>query len=293
MRRPLLAYLALGLAALLFGATFVVIKEAVEILPPTAFVGWRFLIGAAALLLMAWPRGRRVWRDGVAAGSLLFAGYALQTEGLALTSASNSGLITGLYVVFTPLLAAVAARRRMRPWMVAGAAVAFAGLALLTIDGEMTLQAGDLLTVGCAVAFAAHIVVLSRVAFRHPVIPFTGVQLLVTAVLALAVAALQNAVPAPSTQVLPALLLTGLAVSGGAFLMQVWSQTVIGPSRTAIVLALEPAFAALFAAVLLGERLDVQGWVGAALIVGAIYIVLLTAGEHDPVPAAEALSAAH
>jgi len=293
MRRPPLAYLALAVAALLFGATFVVIKEAIESLPPFSFVGWRFLISAVALLLLAWPRGSRIWREGVIAGTFLFAGFALQTWGLSLTSASNSGLITGLYVVFTPLLAAAVTRRKLGTWTISGAVAAFIGLGLLTIDDAFRLQAGDLMTLGCAAAFAGHIVVLSRVAYRHPVVPFAAVQLLLTAVASLAASAVFEGFPLPTSSDLPALLLTGLAVSGGAFILQVWAQTVIGPSRTAIVLALEPVFAVAFAAWLLDERLTTRGWIGSILILGAIYAVLTTTKGTDEIPAAEAVSPAH
>ena len=293
MRRPPIAYLALAVAALLFGATFVVIKEAIESLPPFSFVGWRFLIGAVALLLLAWPRGSRIWKEGLVAGTLLFAGFALQTWGLSLTSASNSGLITGLYVVFTPLLAAAVTRRKLGTWTIAGAVAAFIGLGLLTIDDAFHLQAGDLMTLGCAAAFAGHIVVLSRVAYRHPVVPFAAVQLLFTAVASLGASAVFEGFPLPVSSDLPALLLTGLAVSGGAFILQVWAQTVIGPSRTAIVLALEPVFAVAFAAWLLDERLTTRGWIGSILILGAIYAVLTTTKGTDEIPAAEAISPAH
>ena len=293
MRRPSVAYIALALAALLFGATFVVVKEAVAVLPPLAFVGWRFLIGAVALLLLGVPRGRSIWRDGLATGVLLFAGFALQTAGLAETSASNSGLITGLYVVFTPLLAAAVARHGVGAGTIAGTVVAFVGLGLLTVKDGVTLAAGDLLTVGCAIAFAGHIVVLARVAVRHPVIPFTAIQLLVTALLALGGSALIEGFPLPNGEVASALLITGLVVSGGAFLLQVWSQTVIGPSRTAIILALEPAFAAGFAAWILSEQLDTRGWVGAALILTGIYLVLANTDDRDALPAAEAVTPAH
>ena len=291
MRRPRVAYLALAFAALLFGSTFVVVKEAVADLPPLAFVGWRFLLGAAAMLLLGIPRGRTLWRDGLVAGLLLFAGYATQTIGLAHTTASNSGLITGLYVVFTPLLAAVVARRAPRFLVTAGAVLACAGLALLTLEDGFTLRKGDLLTVACAVSYAAHIVYLSRVASRHRVIPLTAVQLAVVAAGGLATSAVFEGLQLPSARVWPALLLTGLAVSGGAFFLQVWSQTVIGPSRTAIILALEPAFAAALAAIVLGERLTAAGWVGAGLILAGIYAAL--GGEEEPLPTAEALTAAH
>jgi drug/metabolite transporter (DMT)-like permease len=291
MRRPRVAYLALAFAALLFGSTFVVVKEAVADLPPLAFVGWRFVLGALALLLFGIPRGRALWRDGLIAGLLLFGGYATQTVGLAHTTASNSGLITGLYVVFTPLLAAAVARRVPRLLVALGAVLAFAGLALLTFDGGFSLRRGDLLTVACAVSYAAHIVYLARVASHHRVIPFTAVQLAVVAAGGLLTSAAFEGLRLPPGEVWPALVLTGVAVSAGAFFLQVWSQTVIGPSRTAIILALEPAFAAAVAAVVLGERLTAAGWAGAALILAGIYVALV--GEEDPLPAAEALTPAH
>lgn len=291
MHRRRLAYLGLAFAALLFGSTFVVIKEALAGLPPLAFVGWRFLLGGAVLALIGFPRGRPVWRDGLIAGLLLFAGYALQTVGLAHTSASNSGLITGLYVVFTPLVAALVARRAPGLLISVGAVLAFGGLALLTLNHGLRLRYGDLLTVGCALSYAAHIVYLARVASRHRVIPFTAVQLLVTAAGGLAASAIVEGLPRPPADTWGALAITGLAVSGGAFLLQVWAQTVIGPSRTAIILALEPAIAAAVAAVWLGERLSAPGWIGAALILIGIYIAL--AGEEEPLPAAEAVTPAH
>ncbi|MCU0281346.1 MAG: DMT family transporter [Acidimicrobiia bacterium] len=291
MRRPRIAYLALAFAALLFGSTFVVIKEALADLPPLGFVGWRFLLGAAALLLFGLPRGRAMWHDGLIAGLLLFGGYATQTVGLAHTTASNSGLITGLYVVFTPLLAAAVARRAPRLLVTVGAALAFAGLALLTLEDGFVLRKGDWLTVACAVSYAGHIVYLARVAPRHRVIPLTAVQLAVVAVGGFASAAAFEGLRLPPAGVWPALLVTGVAVSAGAFFLQVWSQTVIGPSRTAIILALEPAFAAAVAAVVLGERLTAAGWVGAALILAGIYAALV--GEEESLPAAEALTPAH
>ncbi len=293
MRRPPVAFLALGLTALLFGSTFVVVKEAIADLPPIAFVAWRFLIGGAALLLLAWPRGPRIWQDGFSAGFFLFAGYALQTWGLTETSASNSALITGLFVVATPLLAVLFSRRRPGPWTVVGAVVAFGGLSLLTFELPFRLVAGDVITLGCAFAFAAHIVVLSHVAYRHPVIPFTAVQLLFTSAAAMVASAIFEGLPVPAATDLPPLLITGLAVSAGAFVLQVWAQTVVGPARTAIVLSLEPVFGVTFAWWLLDERLTGRGWVGAALIVGAIYLVLTTAKTTDEIPAAEAISPAH
>ncbi len=110
------AVAALVGASFLFGATFVVVKSALDDISPLSFVAWRFLIGAIILFALALPRGREIWIHGTIAGVALFAGYALQTAGLQYTSASNSALITGLYVVLTPFLAAIFARRAPALW---------------------------------------------------------------------------------------------------------------------------------------------------------------------------------
>jgi len=294
MNRRTRAYVGLIGAAFVFGASFVVIKGAVVTLPPLAFVGWRFLLGAAVLFIFARPKGRRVWIDGLVAGAFLFAGYAAQTAGLAATTASNSGLITGLYVVFTPLLAAAVLKRSPALATVSGAALAVGGLGFLTVTAGFQFNSGDVLTLICAVIFAAHIVLLSFLAPRHPVVPFTAIQLLVVALLGLASSAVFEGFPLPPPSVLPALIATGVVVSAGAFLMQVNAQKVIGPSRTAIVLSAEPLFAAITAAVVLSERLTVRGWLGAALIMIGVYIVLtFTPPEMADLKTAEAISEAH
>lgn len=280
MRRTTLAGLAITLASFLFGSTFVVIKDAVARFPPISFVAWRFLIGGTLLAILALPKGRLIWRDALIAGSLLFAGYAFQTAGLVTTGASNSALITGLFVIITPLLASLLRRRAPRPLVVVGGVVAFLGVMALTVRDEVSLVQGDLLTVGAAFAFAGHIVALARLAPRHPVVPFTASQLLVTSGLAFVAAPLLEEFKVPTGQQVPSLLITAIGVSAGAYLLQIWAQTIISPARTGILLALEPTFGVATAAVVLGERLTPRGWLGAALIVGAIYLVI-TKGEEE------------
>lgn len=287
------AVLALVGAAFLFGATFVVVKSALDAIEPVEFVAWRFLIGAVVLATLALPRGRGIWVHGAVAGIALFAGFALQTAGLQFTTASNSALITGLYVVFTPFLASALSRRWPSPWVVAGALTAFAGVALLTGVGGLHLGQGDWLTVGCALAFAVHIVILAHWAHRHPVIPFTMVQMGVTSLLAFGYALVfEGGVGLPDRSVWAALAITGIGVTAGAYLLQIWAQTIVGPSIAAVVLAAEPAFGVAAGWVVLGERLDSSGWVGAALIVTAIYVVI-TRQRDEASRAAEAVTAAH
>jgi drug/metabolite transporter (DMT)-like permease len=279
-------------AAFLFGATFVVIKSALDSIEPITFVAWRFLIGAVALAIFAIPRGKTIWAHGAIAGTALFAGYALQTAGLAQTSASNSALITGFYVVFTPFLTAVFKRRAPSPWVVGAAALSVGGLYLLTSTEGFSLSPGDLLTLGCALGFALHIVALARYARYHPVVPFTTTQLTVTAILAFPTAWLFEGFSVPPTTAWGAIVLTALGVSVLAFLLQIWAQTVVGAATAAVVLAAEPAFGVATAWLVLEERLDAAGWLGAALIVIAIYVVV-TKQKDDSAREAEAVTAAH
>lgn len=280
-------------ASFLFGATFVVVKSALETIEPLSFIAWRFLIGALLLATLALPKGKTLWWHGSTAGLALFSGYALQTMGLESTSASNSALITGLYVVITPFLVALFSRRAPSQWVVAGAAAAFAGVVLLTgVDG-LSLDTGDLLTVGCAFAFASHIVLLARYAHQHAVVPFTTVQLAVTAVLSIIAARVFESGPGiPDRSVWGAIALTAIGVTVGAYLLQIWSQTVVGASTAAIVLSAEPAFGVATAWVVLGERLSARGWIGAGLIVIAIYVVV-TRQRDDALRQAESVTPAH
>lgn len=286
------AVMALVVASFLFGATFVVVKSALDDIGPLGFVAWRFLLGALVLSLFALPRGRRIWKHGAISGSALFAGYALQTAGLEVTSAANSALITGFYVILTPFIAALFARRARSPWVIGAAFASFAGLWLLTGTDGLALSRGDLLTLGCALAFALHIISLARYAPGHPVIPFTTVQLAVTATLAFASSILIEGPSLPPSAALGAIALTGLGVSVGAYVLQVWAQTIVGAETAAVVLAAEPAFGVATAWVVLGERLMFEGWIGAALIVMAIFVVVTRQRDRASLEA-EAVTAAH
>lgn len=275
-RNVAVPYLGLVLAAALFGATFVIIKGALDDLPPLAFVGWRFLIATVALGLLGRPRGSQIWKDGFVAGLVLYAGFALQTAGLTTTTASKSGLITGLYVIITPLLGGALSRTAPRWVTLVGAAASVVGLALLTDPGgEGGFVFGDALTVGAAIAIAAHIVIVGQTAGRHPIVAYTTTQMAVVAGLALVTSAMFEGLPIPTQGDLPALLLTGLFVSGGAFLIQVWAQTKISPDHTAIVLTLEPVFAVIVGMAVRAETLSRNGWLGAGVMVGAIYFVVI------------------
>ena len=164
-------------------------------------------------------------------------------------------------------------------------------LFLLTDTDGFSLTRGDLLTVGCALAFALHIIALARYAYRHPIVPYTAVQVAIVTVLAFPTTWVMEGLAIPDQSVWIALAVTGIGVGIGAFLLQVWAQTVVGPGTAAIILAAEPAFAVATAWVVLNERLDAAGWAGTALVVFAIFLVVTR--QTDDVATAEAVTPAH
>jgi drug/metabolite transporter (DMT)-like permease len=210
-------------------------------------------------------------RDGLLCGSLLAAGFLLQTEGLQRTTASRSGFLTGLLVVFTPLFELLLFRKKPARAALAGVLLAFAGMALLSGplgDGAASTALGDALTVACALVFALHILALGHVARRHPVLPLLLVQLATIAVAAALVGPLiETPHLSPEPRLLLAIAYLALFATLLALGVQTWAQRKVSPVRMALLSSLEPVFAALWAALLLGEQLAFREKLGGALIV--------------------------
>ena len=275
----------------MWGVTFPVVKQAVEKVPPYSFNAVRFLLAAAVLAAVSVPAVRRLsragWRHGAILGVALFAGYAFQTIGLQYTRSSNAGFVTGMFVVFTPLLSALVLRRPPERAAVAGVGLAAVGLALLSLNESFLPRAGDVLILGCAVAFAAHIVGLGAWSDRHDAVGLTVVQMLVAGLLhgVFAVAAEVGRAPAVwDRSVVVALIVTAVLASAAAFWIQTAAQRYIPPTRTAVILTMEPVFAGLFGFLLLDEVLSGRGWVGSALILSGMLVAELRAGAPPPVP---------
>lgn len=272
---PLLALLAV---TAVWGSTFVVVQDAVDRMPVTDFLTWRFGLATVAMLALR-PRavaglpaaGRRA---GVLLGCALAAGYLLQTFGLQSTPASVSGFLTGMFVVLTPLGAAVLLRTPPTPSAWAAVAVATVGLGLLSLHG-WSVGTGELLTLGCAAAFALHIVGLGRWAQSFEAYALAVPQLATTTVLCAIVAVPGGLAAPPDVGVWGALAVTSLAATAVAFVVQTWAQAHLPPTRAAVVMTMEPVFALGFAVGLGGEVLGARTLAGAALVLLAMLLTEL------------------
>lgn len=265
---------ALVAVAAVWGATFVMVKEAVTTYPLYAFLGWRFAVATLAFLAL-FPRVSARFRAGtmrvgLLAGAFLCAGYVFQTWGLQGTSASKAAFITGMFVVVTPILQAAVLRRLPHAYSLAGIALAVAGLWLLT-GGVGGWGAGETRVLLCAVAYSAHMIVLGGPGRAHDPVALTLVQLATTAAVCAGISVASEHAPLPAEGSLwVALLVTGVVASAVAFAVQTHAQRHLSPTSTALILTTEPAFGGLFGWVWAGERLGVGGFLGAGLILAGM-----------------------
>lgn len=284
-RNPLQTRAELSLAFLTFvwGSTFVVVKEALGDSSTLLFLAMRFTIAASALML-AFRGGEwkgRDWRKevraGLLVGTLLFLGYLFQTWGLLYTSAAKSGFLTGLSIVFVPLLAAVLYRKlpQVSEWL--GILVATAGMALLTLEGEhWSINRGDVLTLVCALAFALHLLALNRLAPRVSYRNLSILQIGMAALLALGSFWWIEPVRFLWTPRLAmALAITSLVGTALAFTLMTWAQRHTTATRAAVLFSLEPVVALATSYIVAGEVFHLQAILGAMLILAGILLVEL------------------
>jgi drug/metabolite transporter (DMT)-like permease len=266
------------------------VQDAVAKLPTLAFLGYRFT-AAALVVAVVWRAALRAlpaagWRAGLLMGVFLTLGYVFQTLGLEQTTVSNAGFITGLFVVLTPVLAAVVLRDRIGPLAWGAAGVSAIGLFLLSGGGSP--NTGDVLVLGCAVAFAAHILATSRAAALYDTGALLVVQLSVCGVVCTVAALVLGDLRAPpDSSVWIALAVTALVASVFGFFVQTYAQKHTSATRTALILATEPAFTALCGYLFNDERLKAIGWLGAALIMASILVVELAPRLRPPRPLPE------
>ena len=277
-RLALLATLTLLAMTACWGSTFFLIHDLLDRVPAVDFLAIRFTIASAALLLLA-PRAvarltPELRRHALVLGVLYGVAQILQTVGLAHTPASVSGFITGMYVVCTPLLAAAILRTRITPLTWGAVLLAVGGLAVLTLDG-FSIGYGETLTLVAAVLYALHIVGLGAWSRPADAIGMSIVQCLVIAAIC-SVAAVPDGITFPDRAGdWIAVVYMALFAGAAALLGQTWAQAHLPPTRSAIIMSMEPVFAAFFAVLLGGESITARMLTGGAMVLAAMLVVEL------------------
>lgn len=278
---PIVGVLLLVFVTLIWGSTFAIIKETIETVPVPILLAIRFSF-AALILLWVKPE-RKTLIPGLILGVLSFVGYATQSVGMLTTTASKAAFITGLSVILTPIVGAIWLRHRvpLRAWL--AAVLALTGLGLMTLNPHEGLVMGDFWVLGTALAYALYIVYLGEIAAHHKPLVLTSLQIIVVALLSWGWAApdlhvLKNL----SASAIYALLYLAIFATALVLWLQALAQRVVPAYAAALIFALEPVFAAIFAYVLLGETLSPQGWLGGALVVLAMIIGEFRLSAREP-----------
>lgn len=278
-RTSLLATVALLAITAAWGSTFFLTKDLVTRVPVLDYLAVRFAIASLAVFLI-FPKavGRlspQTRRSAVVLGLLYGVAQMLQTTGLTTTAASVSGFVTGTYVVATPIFAALLLRHRIGATTWGAVALAMVGLGVLTLSG-FSIGYGEALTFVSALLYALHIVGLGAWSNALEAMGMTIIQLAVITVVCF-VATIPDGVVLPSTTGDWAAVLY-MALVAGALTMagQTWAQAHLPPTRTAIIMSMEPVFATFFAVLLGGESLTIRMLIGGALVLAAMLIVEIT-----------------
>ena len=271
MTRP--SALALLAITVIWGWTFVLVKQGMTEVGPLSFLAARFGVAFLVLAIMLHGTLRRIDRRSLMRGSVvgiaLFLGYLFQTWGLVYTTATKSGLLTGLSVVIVPIAASMLLRKRVQLTVWLGTLFAAGGLFLLVAGkGQLgAMNKGDALTLACAVSFALHIILVDRFVRRSDYRQLLLVQVGVVGLLSLIGAlTMERSVPALSGSLIEGILVTGVLATAVALYVLNRFQASSTASYTAIILTMEPVFAALFGALLLGETMGPSQWMGGAMI---------------------------
>ncbi len=261
-----------------WGLAFVVMKDAIVRQDVMSFLTTRFALAVLVMLALRPQVIRLINKDlllkGVAAGLFLGTGYIFQTLGLARTGAAITGFVTGLYVVLTPLIAAMIFKEKISKLTWFCVFLATIGLALLSLRG-WSVGVGELLVFVSAIAFAAHIVSLSRWSSGRDAYAMTIVQLAACGVLTGSISLAQGYNRPPDAGVWAVVVFTAVFATAIAFMVQTWSQAHISSTKVAVILTMEVVFSAFFAVLIGGEKLTLQILLGGALVLTAMYLIVI------------------
>ena len=268
----------LTLVAAIWGGAFASMKGTLERLDVNSFLAWRFAIATLVLILIKPSVLRRFnfnfVKKGALIGLFLGSGYIFQSFGLTLTTVSNTGFITGLYVVFTPVVAALILKKNITRIEWFAVFMATVGLALLSLKG-LTFGLGEFLVLVSAIFFALHIVALGEWSKGLDTYALTVLQLGTCALLTFGASFKSGFSAPPDSGVWWSIIYTALFATALAFIVQTWAQSFIKPSSVAVILAMEVVFAAAFGIWLLSEPLTLRIALGGILVMASMYLIIL------------------
>ena len=268
------AEIYLLIIVIIWGSTFALIKGVIDLIPPYTYLTYRFLLAALILILIFWKRMKKInimiLKKGSLIGIFLFLGYTLQTVGIKYTTATKAGFITGLSVVLVPIISHFFIKEKINRNSVIGVIFAFIGLWFLNYGSSFSFNLGDFLVLLCAFSFAMHIISVGLFSKKLDYILLAITQITVVFVLSLLMALIFER-PAIrlsySSDIWWSIVITGIFATALAFYMQNRFQRHSTATKTAIIFSGEPIFAAMFAYLLLGEKVGLIAWAGGLLII--------------------------
>ena len=272
-KQKFLAQLSMVITTMIWGVTFVIVKDALNDAPPYMFSALRFGIAFALGLIYVNKNIKNISRKemigGLLCGICLFSGYAFQNFGLMQTSPSKSAFITSVSVIMVPIILVLFRIKKVNIRIWIAVFLAIIGLYILLNPSGGGINIGDMLTFGCALSFAAHIIFQDHYLSRGTSISklFLIQVMYVTLFSCIGVFIFEGVIIDISERLIVALLVTGILATFVAIMFMVWAQTILGPNQTAILLSLEPVFAALFSTFFAGEILGIYGWIGGTIVV--------------------------
>lgn len=261
-----------------WGLSFVVMKDPIAKQSVNSFLFTRFLVAIIAMVALQPSVLKRISSEilikGFLAGLLLGSGFILQTFGLARSGAAITGFITGLYVVATPLIAAIVLKIKISRFTWGCVLLATAGLALLSLNG-WSIGTGEILVLLCAIAFGAHIVTLGQWSNGLDAYAMTVVQLATCALLTGVISFGQGYEAPTNLSGWLVIFYTAVVCTAVAFVIQTWSQAHISATKVAVIMTMEVVFAALFAVIFGGETLTFKVLIGGAMVLTAMFMIVL------------------
>ena len=272
-KKNILAQISMVLVTMIWGITFVMVKNALNDAPPFMFAtlrfGLAFIISAIYLNRKILMINKQEIIGGIICGFLLFSGYTCQNFGLILTTPSKSAFITSVSVIFVPILLVLFGWQKInfKIWGV----VCFTTIGLYVLLNPMGvgINWGDIITFGCALSFAFHIIFQDvYINKKVDIVRFFIMQVFFVSLFSLICSFIfEGTQIVVSHRLIVAILVTGILATFVGIILMIWAQTILNPTKTAIVLSLEPVFAALFSVFFAGEILGIYGWIGGMVIV--------------------------